>query len=393
MFPLIPVLATTILFISDKKNWQPGYLIVGINGMVFLLFAYIAGPQAPSWPMAIGVCVGTSFMFNNPRVGQISMIFFSIAIAVLFYFMGATLIYSLTIVFSLIAFIILFARTYDYLQILQSRIEENNHKIEASCKELELKNKDVTDSINYAKKIQYAVLPNEETIYRNIPLSFIYYKPKDIVSGDFFWFHQIDEQNYIIVCADCTGHGVPGAFMTVIGSSLLNQIVIEDKILEPAKILAELDRRIVMTLKQGKEKTITVQDGMDLALLKVNKTSKELIITGAKRPIVFVRNGQLKDLKGSKFSLGGMRYDEKKFDDIKLNYEEDDMLYFYTDGFTDQFGGEKGKKFSSKRLKECFFAIHNLKVSQQKEKLEEAINKWKGEQEQVDDILVMGIKF
>lgn len=272
-------------------------------------------------------------------------------------------------------------------QILTSKKE-----IEDKTKELEIINKDVTDSINYAKRIQYAVLPHEETIYRTIPLSFIYYKPKAIVSGDFFWFHEINKDEYILVCADCTGHGVPGAFMTVIGSSLLNQTVIDNKITEPSKILLELDKQINFTLKQQKDNSISVQDGMDLSLIKVNKAKKEFIITGAKRPVAFIRDKQLQELKGSKFSIGGMRTDEKKFDEIKINYQEDDMLYFYTDGFTDQFGGEKGKKFSSKRLKEHFLNIHRLSVSEQKQNLDSTMKNWMNTLEQVDDMLVIGIK-
>lgn len=257
---------------------------------------------------------------------------------------------------------------------------------------LELRNKDVTDSINYAKRIQYAVLPHEETIYRSIPLSFIYYKPKDIVSGDFFWFHEVNRDEYVLVCADCTGHGVPGAFMTVIGSSLLNQTVIDNKITEPAAILLELDKQINFTLKQQKDNSISVQDGMDLSLIKVNKAKKEFTITGAKRPVLFIRDKQMQELKGSKFSLGGMRTGEKKFDEIKMNYKEEDMLYFYTDGYTDQFGGDKGKKFSSKRLKEHFLNIHRLPVAEQKQDLDNTMKKWMGSLEQVDDMLVIGIK-
>lgn len=265
-------------------------------------------------------------------------------------------------------------------------------ELESKSKELEIRNKDVTDSINYAKRIQFAVLPHEETIYRSIPLSFIYYKPKAIVSGDFFWFHELNKDEYILACADCTGHGVPGAFMTVIGSSLLNQTIIDNKITEPAKILAELDKQINFTLKQQKDYDISVQDGMDLSLIKVNKSIKEFIITGAKRPVVFIRDKQLQDLKGSKFSIGGMRTDEKRFDEIKISYKEDDMLYFYTDGYTDQFGGEKGKKFSSKRLKENFLSIHRLSVAEQKQNLNSTMNKWMNELEQVDDMLIIGIK-
>lgn len=273
-------------------------------------------------------------------------------------------------------------------QIVQGKAE-----IETQKKELESKNKDITDSVNYAKKIQLAVLPNEETIERSIPLSFILYKPKDIVSGDFFWFHEIDRDNYIIVCADCTGHGVPGAMMTVIGSNLLNQIVIDNKITQPSQILLVLDNFINVTLKQQKEHEHLVQDGMDLALLKVDKAKKEFIFTSAKRPALFIRDKQLQEFKGSKSSLGGMITDCKTFQETKINYKEDNILYFYTDGYTDQFGGPKGKKFSSKQLKETLFGMHRSSMNEQKQRLESTINNWKGNLEQVDDILVMGIRF
>jgi serine phosphatase RsbU (regulator of sigma subunit) len=173
------------------------------------------------------------------------------------------------------------------------------------------------------------VLPQEESIYRSIPLSFILYKPKDIVSGDFFWFHEIDKDNYIIVCADFTGHGVPGAFMTVIGSSLLNQIVIDNKITKPSTILYELDKLINITLKQRKEHEHYVQDGMDLALLKVDKSKNEFIFTSAKRPAILISNKQMQEFKGSKFTLGGMVSGEKVFEEIKMKYTEDDVIYMF----------------------------------------------------------------
>src|ERR1051326_463193 len=266
-------------------------------------------------------------------------------------------------------------------------------EIEAQKKELESKNKDITDSINYAKRIQHAVLPNEETINRNIPLSFILFAPRDIVSGDFYWFHEIDKDNYIIVCADCTGHGVPGAMMTVIGSNLLSQIVVDNKITQPSQILLVLDNFINLTLKQQKEHEHFVQDGMDLALLKVDKKNKEFIFSSAKRPAIFIRNKEVREFKGSKHTLGGMITGCKVFSETKMNFREDDIIYFYTDGYTDQFGGPKGKKFSSKQLKEVLLNIHRKKMPEQKETLAATMENWKGSHEQVDDILVMGIKF
>ncbi|HEY0030954.1 MAG TPA: SpoIIE family protein phosphatase [Bacteroidia bacterium] len=274
-----------------------------------------------------------------------------------------------------------------------SDLKLSKSEVEKKSKELEVQKEDIISSINYAKRIQYAVLPQEESIYRAIPLSFILYKPKDIVSGDFFWFHEIDKDNYIIVCADCTGHGVPGAFMTVIGSSLLNQIVIDNKITEPAMILSELDKLINMTLKQQKEHEHYVQDGMDLSLLRVDKSKKEFVFTSAKRPAILIRDKQLQEFKGSKFTLGGMVSGEKKFEEIRMNYQEDDVLYMFTDGYTDQFGGPKGKKYSIKQLRESLLGVHKMQMSEQKNQLTNSVDKWKSELEQVDDILLMGIKF
>ncbi|MBP9069436.1 MAG: SpoIIE family protein phosphatase [Bacteroidia bacterium] len=280
----------------------------------------------------------------------------------------------------------------NYKNQFLKELKTSKSELEVKSKELEVKNRDVTDSINYAKRIQYAVLPQEETIYRSIPLSFIFYKPKDIVSGDFFWFHEINKEEYLLVCADCTGHGVPGAFMTVIGSSLLNQTVIDNKIYKPSDILQELDKLINFTLKQQKDHDVSVQDGMDLTLIKVNKTKKEVMITSAKRPVIFIRNKELTEIKASKFSLGGMRTGDKIFKEEVINYQEDDLLYLFTDGYADQFGGEKAKKFSSKRLRELFLDIHRLPMTEQKQKMAKTTADWQGELEQIDDMLVIGIK-
>lgn len=278
-------------------------------------------------------------------------------------------------------------------QKAEKQIHDQKRKLESNNKELATYKEDIISSINYAKRIQQAVLPADDCIQRGIPLSFILYKPRDIVSGDFYWFHEIDRDNYIIVAADCTGHGVPGAFMTVIGSNLLTQIIAENRLTEPTVILTELDKRITATLKQEKEHYQIIQDGMDLSLLKVNKQKKEFIYTSAKRPTIFIRNKQIQEFKGSKNTLGGLRSGEKKFEDIIINYEEDDIIYLFTDGYIDQFGGSENKKFMIKRLRELLLEIHNLPMLEQKQRLETAITQWIGANEQTDDILIMGIRF
>jgi serine phosphatase RsbU (regulator of sigma subunit) len=312
----------------------------------------------------------------------------------------------------------------------EKQINLQKNLLQKSNKEMASKNEDIISSINYAKKIQYAVLPNEETIYRSIPLSFIIYQPRDIVSGDFFWFHESWElgvgsseletrsegknpdnnsqnselktnselrtQNselIYIVAADCTGHGVPGAFMTVIGSNALTQTIIENKITKPSEILLELDNRVTSTLKQEKTHHGLIQDGMDLALLKINKAKKEFIFTSAKRPAFFIRNGEMQEIKGSKFSIGGLRSETKVFNEIVINYQEDDMIYLFSDGYVDQFGGAHDKKLTTKRLREALHAIYQLPISEQKKRLTEIFDSWKGKNEQTDDMLVIGIRF
>jgi len=278
-------------------------------------------------------------------------------------------------------------------QKAEVQIDHQKMLLESNNRELESKNEDIVSSINYAKRIQQAILPNDENIQRGIPLSFILYKPRDIVSGDFYWFSEIDPDSYIIVAADCTGHGVPGAFMTVIGSNLLTQIINENKVTEPSLIMTQLDQHITATLKQEKQHLQIIQDGMDLSLLKVNKQTKEFVYTSAKRPAILIRNNEMQEFKGSKNTLGGLRSGEKTFDEIKIKYQEGDIIYLFTDGYIDQFGGAGNKKFMIRRLRELLLSVHHLPMHEQKLKLNASISEWIGSNEQTDDILIMGIKF
>jgi serine phosphatase RsbU (regulator of sigma subunit) len=274
----------------------------------------------------------------------------------------------------------------------EKQIAEQREEIDKSHEELAMQNKDIVASINYASRIQHAMLPTEENILRGVPLSFLLYKPRDIVCGDFYWFHEIDRDNYIMICADCTGHGVPGALMTMIGNSILNQVIVDGKITEPANILTELDKRISETLKQQKQHTDLVQDSMDLALLKVNKKYKEFTFCGAKRPVIYIHNKELTEFKGNKFTLGGLS-EVKNFEETKHTYTQDDVIYLFTDGFADQFGGSESKKFMIKQFRELLLKIHVLPMHEQKAALETALASWKQNNEQTDDVLVIGIKF
>jgi len=393
LLPLFPLVAVAVLKNSLRWQIQPGYLIFLINGSIYFLLAYVSGPESPSWLMLINMTIGSSFMFNKPVTGRIFLVVFAVLVSVSNYLIGGDWMESIIILLSLTAFLVLFSRTYSYSQIQQQRIQQKNDEIDAQRKELELKNKDITASISYARRIQHAVLPGEESIYRAIPLSFIIYRPKDIVSGDFFWFHEIDSYRYILACGDCTGHGVPGAMMTVVGSSALNHIIVENKVTQPAAILRELDHHISATLRQQKDHEYFVHDGMDISIVLVDKKNQQLVISSAKRPVIHVRKNELMEIPGLKTSLGGMNMSVKNFQDTTLSYDVDDMLYMYTDGITDQFGGPQEKKFSKKRLYEKLSAISTLKIVDQKIAIERAINDWQQQQEQVDDILLMGVKF
>jgi serine phosphatase RsbU (regulator of sigma subunit)/Tfp pilus assembly protein PilF len=266
-----------------------------------------------------------------------------------------------------------------------------NEELSLAYQEIELKNKDITDSINYSKRIQEASLPPKELKYRLFPDAFVLFKPKDIVSGDFYWFAEKDGKRVIAVC-DCTGHGVPGALMSMIGNNILNQIVYEKGITSAGAILDELHLGIRKSLKQKEHQENN--DGMDIALVIFNSET-EIEFAGAQRPLWLIRheNHQLEEIRGNKFSIGGLQTEEiRKFDTHRLILEPKDCIYIFSDGIVDQFGGEHGKKFMSKNLKVLFSSIHDEPMAIQETIIEQTLEKWKGKREQVDDVLVIGVR-
>lgn len=277
-----------------------------------------------------------------------------------------------------------------------AEIEKQKDELHVAYKEIETKNilveqknRDITDSINYAKRIQEAILPLESQILKNLPASFVLFKPRDIVSGDFYWYAHIEGKN-ILALVDCTGHGVPGAFMSMIGNSLLNEIVYEKKIYEPAKILNYLNEGVRMSLKQDQQNNET-HDGMDVALISIE--GKKLEYSGAHRPLYLIREGTLQEIAADKFPIGGIQSENsRKFKNHVLDLQTNDTLYMFSDGYVDQFGGEKGKKFMSKRFQELLLSIQEKSAGEQKEILNHTIISWKKNIEQVDDILVIGVK-
>ena len=265
-----------------------------------------------------------------------------------------------------------------------------NYKLQLQNKIISEKKQEIDHSIQYAKGIQQAVLPDESELSNQFGQSFILYKPKDVVSGDFYWFGKINNDFYCIV-ADCTGHGVPGALMSIIGAEKIGQAIREKNITQPETILSFLNHQIKYILKQHSDQA-KQKDGMDLVLLKFNTISNEVEFCGANRPLYLVRNKELIEYKPDKVSLGGFTSEQQPFTTTKISLQKNDSLYLFTDGYADQFGGNDGKKFMTKNLKNLFIAIAELSADQQKEKIDVTFNTWQKDYEQVDDVLVIGIK-
>ena len=269
------------------------------------------------------------------------------------------------------------------------RKRKDNHLIEKQKLLVEEKNKEITQSLHYARHIQAAVLPNQKNIAALLKNHFILYLPKDIVSGDFYSVLQ-NKDKVIVAAADCTGHGVAGAFMSMIGTSLINHLVNEKNITNPAVILDELNEGIINSLKQRQGDS---NDGMDIGLCSIDFKENKLLFAGANRPLWLFRNEEIKVIKPDKFPIGGMQVDHKnKYTAHSIDLLPNDTIYIFSDGYSDQFGGEQGKKMMSKRFKQYLQVMQHLPMDKQKEQLEQLFNSWKGNHEQVDDVLVVGIR-
>jgi tetratricopeptide (TPR) repeat protein len=268
-------------------------------------------------------------------------------------------------------------------------VEQQKAQVEAQKKIIEDKNKDIMDSINYALRIQQAILPDDKKWERLLPDSFKLYLPKDVLAGDFYWLEE--NENYIYVAAaDCTGHGVPGAMVSVVCSSALTKAVLEDKLTNTNEILDRV-REIVIEKMSSNEGHL--RDGMDVCLVRINKNNrKEIQYSGANRPLYIIKaNGELEELSPDKQPIGWME-ETSPFKAENKVLEQGDMLYLTTDGFADQFGGPKQKKLKTKGMLELFVNVHTLPLTEQKEKIHTYYSDWKGSGDQTDDVCVIGIK-
>ena len=255
---------------------------------------------------------------------------------------------------------------------------------------LEMREKEITDSLIYAQRIQEALLPSELFFRKYIKDSFIFYRPKDIVSGDFYWIGE-KRGKIFIVAADCTGHGVPGAIMSMIGLEIIEKTINDELLETPSKILSVLDKGLEKTFSRAKNIGTIIRDGMDLGLCVIDKSKRKAYYAGAFFPLYMIRNNSLNEIKGDKIIIG-MNSDGLEFADHEIDIQEDDVFYLFSDGYVDQFGGEERKKFMYRRFRHLLLTIHRFPVEDQKSILDENLKSWMGDTSQVDDIMVLGFK-
>jgi serine phosphatase RsbU (regulator of sigma subunit) len=273
---------------------------------------------------------------------------------------------------------------------LHEELSQQNLALQESNEIIQNKNQTIADSIQYAQRIQKSILPLEENIKKYLPSYFIFFQPRDVVSGDFYYFEEKNGKA-ILAAIDCTGHGIPGALMTMLGAETMNEIILNKGIVAPDLILNELHKNIRKTLKQAETDN---RDGMDLALITIDRQARKVEYAGAKNPLIYIQNNELHLIKADKMPIGGeQREQERLFTKHEIEINSPTMFYLFSDGFQDQFGGEQNKKFTIMRLKELFLQIHTLPLPTQQQRLNEAFETWREQagEKQIDDVLVVGI--
>ncbi len=279
-----------------------------------------------------------------------------------------------------------------FQEILQKKLDERTREVVMQKDEIEIKNKDITDSINYAQRIQASILPPISKLQDTFSGSFVFYQPRDIVSGDFYWYDYLDDNRFVVVCADSTGHGVPGAFMSMIGTTLIKDITARKEVDSPAALLEMLDQEIMEALNQNIEAERS-NDGMDIIVSEINMKTKLLRVSSAMRPMIIYRSGEQTYIRGSRSSVGGQyEKEDKVFETFDYQLMKGDKVYMFSDGYPDQFGGPLGKKFKMVRVKNMLRDIHEKTMEEQYNYIKNNFEIWQEDNDQVDDVLFMGIE-
>ena len=282
---------------------------------------------------------------------------------------------------------------------LSDQLVKQKDELEEQKNKLEKVNNEMTSSLNYAQRIQNSQLPTPGELRRNVNDSFIFFQPKDVVSGDFYWFEKVRRgrnEYLIIACADCTGHGVPGAIMSMMGGNQLTNIIYYQNYIEPVKILTRLDKAIKFELYRDEQSSLK-QDGMEIMVCVIDLDTLEMEFAGAGLPLLIWDQKELQLVKSPKLMVGGIEGDDEKevedqFEVNRIQLKEGDRLYMSSDGFQDQFGGQDDKRFMAKRLRDLLQSTADMKMREQGKKVEDVFLKWKGDQDQTDDVLVMGLE-
>lgn len=279
------------------------------------------------------------------------------------------------------------------LQLVENGVIAVSHsqqELEQRLLELQIKSQEMQESFRYAGSLQQSILPNERVLQNVFTDAFVYFQPKDIVSGDFYWIYQYHDDVYFAV-GDCTGHGVPGALINVAGSTLLRQIIRLEGVSDPAQIMRLLDDELISLFNDNLTEG-TRRDGMDIVFCKFNLRKKAGSFCGAGRPLILIRDGELIEFKKGKDAIGYYSNHEKEFETTHFSLQEGDQFFLFTDGYTDQFGGENVKKFNRQRFRNLLLSLDGVSLKKQKKELHLSFNNWKGNQEQIDDVCVLGVK-
>lgn len=285
-------------------------------------------------------------------------------------------------------------RAYNAIMTIESYRQNLEQKVIERTQTIEQQKKKILDSISYAEKIQRSILPTEEVVQKYFPESFIMFRPRDVVSGDFYWINPINETSVMIAVADCTGHGVPGAFMSMIGNTLLNEIVATKQITNPAEVLNQLNLSIIESLTKHAGTEDAQTDGMDISICKVNFADKTLEIAMANHVMLAYSNNGIQDIIGNNDSIGGIfsMRQTPDFKNITIPFTSGMRIFMFSDGILDQFNGVNKEKFSKKRLEEVISNNRNVSIKEQGKLIEKEFINWKGEHPQLDDVLLLGIQ-
>ena len=391
---LVILFIPSLVLIRFKKHYLAKYLLIINANIAILLVIVVYGQQYRNELFFIVSSVLGIILFREKKHGLISFVLaISFFLFTKVYLKNSKAIYptdeSLTYPLAIIGLISICVIVYLLILYIKNETLGYEEKIISAYKNLDEKKNYILDSLNYAASIQMAVFGSKSQILKHFKEGFILFKPKDIVSGDFYWFGSVEDEK-IIVSADCTGHGVPAALMTIMGNDLLNEIVLQDKIIRPDKVLEELDRKIINGLSN--ENGVERQDGMDISIVSINTEKQRIYFAGAKNPLYIIYKDEIEIKKGSFFPIGSNQYNTKKQYELhELNYKKETKIYLFSDGFQDQFGGEKGKKFMKKRFRELIYETRIVSMQEQKKILINEFNAWKKEEDQTDDVIVIGL--